>query len=291
MKKVFAIIVHGIGKTTLGYAQPFIKELKRRFKAYIQAMLKTKDDYADGLEIKEIVWDDILAGNQDKLIEILKKGFYAHKPKGLRAFFKKMFFFVPNIVFKLRTNFAAESISDIIGYKNQEAYQKIHQRLFDEIDSLAKTDEKQPLSIIAHSLGTVISSDFIYDREKKCGALHENFFLSNLFTLGSPIALFALQYGIELFKNPIHVEDENGHWINIFDIDDPIAYPLKNLNEAYDKAVHADKEVNTGGFSVSHTRYFKDREVQDIIAKKLAIDWIRINKKINEKEISHLIDS
>lgn len=93
------------------------------------------------------------------------------------------------------------------------------------------------------------------------------------------MALFALQYGIELFKSPIHVEDAQGHWTNIFDLDDPIAYPLKNLNDAYEKAVHLDCQVNTGGFGVSHVRYFGNRIVQETIAKKLAADWLRMNDK------------
>lgn len=95
----------------------------------------------------------------------------------------------------------------------------------------------------------------------------------------SLMALFALQYGIDLFKSPMHVEDTEGQWINIFDLDDPIAYPLKNLNDAYAKAVPVDRPVNTGGFGVSHTRYFGDSEAQETIAGKLGVDWLRLNKK------------
>ncbi len=133
--------------------------------------------------------------------------------------------------------------------------------------------------MIAHSLGTVISSDFVYDQLKGTGVLHQRFLFSNFFTLGSPIALFALQYGIELFKSPIRLECKDGKWINIFDLDDPVAYPLKNLNQAYDAAVNVDYEVNTGGFGISHTRYFQNQIVQELIAQKLAQDWLQINGK------------
>lgn len=277
MPKLLAIIVHGIGKVEPGYADGLIRGLKKRFSGHIREILKTNDDYAEELIIKEIVWDDILAKNQDQLAIILKKGFAAQAIGVVRSFFKKIFFFFSKGMMRLRANFAAESVSDIIGYYNDLAYEKIHERLLAEINSLPASAQKQPLSIIAHSLGTVISSDFVYDRLKAHGALHENFIFNNFFTLGSPIALFALQYGIELFKNPIHAEDPDGQWVNIFDLDDPIAYPLKNLNDAYDRAVHIDQQVNTGGFGVSHTRYFGNRVVQETIAAKLAEDWVRLN--------------
>lgn len=281
MPKIYAIIVHGIGKAEPGYAASLIKGLKKRFTGHVRKILKTNNDYADELVVKEIVWDDILAKNQERLAVILKKGFAVQRAGIARSFSKKIFFLPSKWMLKLRTDFAAESVSDIIGYYNDLAYERIHERLLNEINSFADipapAGEKQSLSIIAHSLGTVISSDFVYDRQKAYGALHENFVLNNFFTLGSPMALFALQYGVELFKYPIHVEDSSGQWTNIFDLDDPIAYPLRNLNDAYEKAVRLDCQVNTGGFGVSHMRYFDDGEVQETIAAKLAADWLRLN--------------
>ncbi len=286
MKKINVIIVHGIGKTSPGYAQPLIHGLTDKFSGALQNILKTSDDFSSDIVIREIVWDDVLAVNQDKLSKLLKKGFKQHKPKGLRAFASKFFSFLTAPIFRLRTDFAAQAISDIIGYKNSDAYPKIHGRLRQGLDLLADNrrtlGEKQHVSIIAHSLGTVISSDFVYDQLKAHGTLHEQFLLSNFFTLGSPIALFALEYGIELFKSPIRLECKDGQWINIFDLDDPVAYPLKNLNDAYDAAVDIDQEVNTGGFGVSHTRYFKNQSVQQLIAQKLAEDWLKQNSKIRE---------
>ncbi len=275
MPKIHAIIVHGIGKAQAGYATELIKGLKEKFSARVGKILKTNDDYADELIIKEIVWDDILSKNQDQLAVILKKGFVAQTIGPVRSFFKRIFFFFSKKMMQLRTEFAAESISDIIGYYNDLAYEKIHERLLEEMNSLSVLNEKHSFSIIAHSLGTVISSDFVYDNQKKYGVLHEKFVFNNFFTLGSPLALFALQYGIELFKSPIRIESSSGQWINIFDLDDPIAYPLRNLNDAYEKAVHLDCQVNTGGFGISHTRYFNNKHVQETISAKLAEDWVR----------------
>ena len=285
-KKINVIIVHGIGKPSPGYAQSLIKGLTEKFNRALQEGLRTMEDQSYNIVIREIIWDDVLAVNQDKLAALLKKGFVEHKPRGFRAFASKLFSFVTRPIFRLRTDFAAESISDIIGYKNSDAYPKIQDRIKTVLSSMedysAMPGEKQYMTIIAHSLGTVIASDFVYDELKAHSIFHKRFLFSNFFTLGSPIALFALQYGIELFKSPIRLEYKDGQWINIFDLDDPVAYPLKNLNEAYDAAVHADQEVNTGGLGVSHTRYFDNQDVQNLIAQKLALDCLRINGRLIE---------
>lgn len=125
MPKLHVIVVHGIGKAEPGYAVGLIKGLKKRFSGHIRKILKTNDDYANELVIKEIVWDDILAKNQEQLAAILKKGFTAQRVGPVRSFFKKIFFLPSKWMLKLRTDFAAESVSDIIGYYNDLAYCEI----------------------------------------------------------------------------------------------------------------------------------------------------------------------
>ena len=103
--------------------------------------------------------------------------------------------------------------------------------------------------------------------------------MSNFFTMGSPLALFALRYGAELFNKPINV-DGAGRWVNILDKDDPIAYPLRELNEEYKAVVLADLEVNVGLWGIAHVQYWKNQSVHRIIAAKLALDWLRINNRL-----------
>jgi hypothetical protein len=96
--------------------------------------------------------------------------------------------------------------------------------------------------------------------------------------------LFSLQCGPDGFSKPITIEDENGRWVNILDPDDPIGYKLKGLNDAYDKAVAADCEINTGGFGISHLKYWDNRMVQRMMARKLAIDWASTNGLIDKEK-------
>jgi hypothetical protein len=283
-KNIHVMIVHGIGTPLPGYSEPLVKGITARFNRYLQQAQKSSEDFSKNLVVREVIWDGVLAANQEKLALRLRKGFTDHKAKGFRSVLSGVFSFVTKPLLKLRTDFAAESISDILGYKNPDAYPQIHKCLADAVETFVdltmNPDDKQHLSIICHSLGTVISSDFIYDRQKKFGRVHENFHFNNFFTCGSPIALFALEYGIEVFRSPVLVEAPGGQWINILDLDDPVAYPLKNLNDAYDQAVNMDYEVNTGGFGASHTRYFENVLVQDKIAEKLGQDWLRLNSKL-----------
>ncbi len=54
---------------------------------------------------------------------------------------------------------------------------------------------------VAHSLGTVITSDYIYEQDSLESNVSgpkvtkDQFILSNLFTVGSPISLFSLRFG------------------------------------------------------------------------------------------------
>lgn len=282
-KNIHIIVVHGIGTPLPGYSEPLTRGVTAKFNRYLQDALKSKEDFSPSIVVREVIWDGVLAGNQEKLAALLRKGFNDHAASGFRAVLSKVFSFVTGPLLKARTNFAAEAVSDILGYKNPDAYPHIHKCISDVIDAVlplsSDPSDKQHLSIICHSLGTVISSDFVYDRQKKFGRVHENFNFNNFFTLGSPIALFALQYGVRLFRSPIRLESEQGQWINILDLDDPVAYPLKNLNPSYDKAVTLDREVNTGNFGVSHIRYFENDVVQQTIAVKLAEDWRKLNNR------------
>lgn len=313
--KVNVAIIHGIGRSKPGYANPLVEGISRQFAQYIRAVLKSNIDIKNELSFQEIVWDDILGENQDKLKKIFEQEFQRRKKIAQKGAWKRfllflicasLFFFLfkawcwriafmaialafsfgKKALIPLRTTFAAESVSDIIGYRNKEAYQAISGRIEKCLANFSTSQSKEPLTFISHSLGTVISSDFVYDRQKRNGELHRNLTLWNFFTLGSPLALFSLQYGPELFKSPIHLEDGRGKWINILDADDVIAYPLKPLNEEYGALVHTDMYVETGLLGVAHIHYWDNAKAHEIIGRKLALDWLAVNQKLTPEELN-----
>lgn len=267
-------IIHGIGVNKPGYAAPLIAGITREFHQALRDA-GTPAPEQSPLRFIEIVWDDIVAEQQSELSQRLHKsigsfreaGFWARLTAPLLRPLKKGADWV-------RTDFAAEYISDILAYRNPDIYAKIQARITAELDRDAPREGKSPLTFVAHSLGTVITSDFIYDRSQGGKALHPGYTLRNLFTMGSPLAVFALRYGgAEAFASPVRMEDPQGRWTNIFDRDDPIAYPLKPLNAAYEHAVAEDVEVDTGLFGIAHVKYWKNRPTQRLIAAKLAQDF------------------
>ena len=109
------------------------------------------------------------------------------------------------------------------------------------------------------------------------------------YTLGSPIAMWSLRY--PNFGIPIKVPSPGlskyypnlkGEWVNFYDEDDVIGYPLKTLNEAYRKVIKADRQINAGGLlsswnPASHLGYWTDNDVTKPIAQELVRTWRTVN--------------
>ena len=105
--------------------------------------------------------------------------------------------------------------------------------------------------------------------------------LTLFYTLGSPIALWSLRY--RDFGKPIQVPtpqlahyypELKGEWLNFFDKDDIVGFPLKTLNEQYGAVVTEDCRVDVGKFPAnltpaSHMGYWTDRDVLAPIAAGL----------------------
>jgi hypothetical protein len=182
-------------------------------------------------------------------------------------------------------------LGDVIAYQTAEGsdvnYDAIHARIDEALAKLAERAPDAPLCVIAHSLGTVIASDHFYDlqqarrKSKPASALERGETLTWLYTLGSPIALWMVRY--PKFDAPITLPGRTGsaaakraaEWVNFYDPDDIVAYPLRDLNTEYRRAVDADQSVHVGPpllgrTPVSHVGYFNSRKVMRPIAQRLA---------------------
>ncbi len=289
MARVNVAVVHGIGVNRKGYADHLIKGARAEFNRTLREMLKSPADFSDEIHFIPVIWDDIMAYQEAVLADIMRKEFEKRRKKGLAGVFQDVFGVPRRFIVKLRTDFAAEFIGDITGYRDRGTVESIFRRIKDSLQPLADLPGRENVSFISHSLGTVIASDFVWEEEKSGRMLGEKIFLSNFFTMGSPLPLFSLQFGgADVFNKPIALQDDRGRWVNIFDKDDPIAYPLKPLNAAYDKAVLKDQEVSVGLFGIAHVKYWESRRVHSIIARKLALDWLRFNGKLDKPHLDDL---
>ncbi len=320
MPKLHIAIIHGIGKNGPGFSKDLTDKIAKEFNGILVKILKTSEDYSKDLNFIEIVWDDILAINQAKLADIFRKEFLKRDLKekahifawvatylgvvaGFHFIFRNpwlmaifafvMFFLGKTMLEKLRTGIAAEFINDIISYRDPIAQKLIFERIKEKLKPLVDASKNEThVHFISHSLGTVIASDYVWTAQKSGDLFDQRLSLSNFFTMGSPLALFSLQFGgPEIFSKPITIQDPDGRWVNIYDNDDPIAYPLKCLNDAYDRAVLKDQEVNVGWFGLAHVNYWKSKKVAKIIARKFALDWLKLNGKISNAEFQEMLGS
>src|SRR6267143_6465196 len=191
--------IHGIGRTEPGYSAAIQRALTRRFARLVG---RESPDAARELVFEEVNWSAALQLREDRLWRRLL-------PDG------------PMRVGRLRrflVDFAADAVAYQPAPSDRTAYDAVHRELAGSLARLAtRAGPKAPLCVIAHSLGTVIASNYIYDllkpqnsfmhpgvRSMIHGAPLERMeTLSLLFTMGSPIALWSLRYSD--FGEPIRL--------------------------------------------------------------------------------------
>ncbi|MBI4558825.1 MAG: hypothetical protein HY706_14680 [Candidatus Hydrogenedentes bacterium] len=285
-QKIAVAIIHGVGKQDPNFAGGMIDELTDRVAELLRG---SSDDPAGEFVIEPVYWAPVLQEAEDRLWRRVKRG-------GALDFIAVRQFLI---------DFAADAIAYQPTPRDRKIYDAIHRVVAQTLARLAReAGPKAPLCVIAHSLGSVIASNYFYDLEaarrrrllaaKVRRAIHDTPLeqgetLTLFYTLGSPIALWSLRY--EDFGRPIPVPSPQlpehfpglaGEWLNFYDKDDIIGYPLRTLGDAYRETVKKDCEVNVGGVftswnPASHMAYWTDNDVTKPIADALARTWKAVN--------------
>ena len=263
--KHYVVFVHGIGEQKKGDYSDFGKRLRAAFEKESRKSGKSRPT-GEAFMWDEVYWADITQPDEDKMkIRI-----------GMGSRFRQLFI---------------GSLGDVIAYSKltnpPDKYSEVQKRFSEAITRFRHQMQQNPetqvsLTVIAHSLGSVIASDGIYDLTNK-NAMHSNVPIDRFFSMGSPIALFGLRYGLKNFVHPISPK----LWINFFYPQDLIAYQLKTLNSEYNSAVSEDISLLPGGTNFlttilrrllsviplvnvsSHSWYLTDQRVINKIAKSL----------------------
>lgn len=264
------LLVHGIGDHPKEFAGEFERHLRADLQKRLDALARryklSDPPPSDALNLIPGRWAPVTEGIQKEIEQRIY-----HGPVDFLRWFGMRF------------------MGDVLAYQGRAVYDEIHRGLAANL-----LDRLQPesghLTIIAHSLGAVIASDFIYDHTGRIGKTFADSFgvaFSNFFTLGSPLALYAMQSSqdgafnaggvLDRFDRPVRVESEDGIWLNLFAEPDIIGYPIRSINRSYSEAVTADVRVDVGDFwsrmsPLSHSHYWTDPHVNRIIVEKLAID-------------------
>ena len=188
--------------------------------------------------------------------------------------------------------FVVKSLSDAAAYRKVESesettYEKIHEKVRAAIEELYKGDLNStsvPLVVLAHSLGGHIMSNYIWNAQKDKGPAGLTDFekfesLSGIVTFGCNIPLFTFAHSkvepITFPRDSMSESEKKGErWLNFYDPDDILGYPLKPINDAYCDVVNKDIKINVGGLlanwnPASHGKYWKDRNFIEPVSKFL----------------------
>lgn len=276
-KDVALFAVHGMGKTPTNFAEELEEELVSEL---------GNADW-DRVHFKPIYYQGLLQKKQEKVFTAMKNRAELDWLT-LRRFLLFGFSDAAGLEYRAaEPNSLYEQAQRIILDVLNEAYDKLGQTA-------------KPVIIICQSLGGHVLSNYIWDSQlanathgiwsngRQWGAPRgldkDNFrrlkTLRYLYTTGCNIPIFVTGQGrdnIKAIKTTTSGYDIR--WFNYYDEDDPLGWPLKPLSTSYGRAVRRDIAVNAGGSflghithswnPLSHTRYWRDREIIKPLARHL----------------------
>lgn len=256
IKKIGVLMVQGMGPVTDDFAHDTIQELRER----IAGRGLNREEIA----WQSVYWSSLLSARENRMWVDLAAQNDLNWAK-LRKYFINAFGTV-----------AAYSSAE----RPDGLYRKIHGLVHDSLMELrAKLgNEDKPLLIIAHSLGSFVISNYIWDRQRGRdeaafgGSAFERMeTVSGIITLGSNIPLFtmacdpvtSIQFPPPTLPEPLK---KKAKWLNLYDSDDVLGWPLKALSPSYSQAVSEDIEVSVGNILTSwnpanHSAYWTDENV------------------------------
>ena len=253
-------VIHGMGSQTRDFAEPVIEELSRRVQ-------KRGKDPAR-IAWQPIYWADLLDGAELAY-------FNRAKNRGSLDYLRLRRFVV--------TAFGDAVAYQPVASQHNTTYQDVHGRVREAIHELyveGLGSRPKPLIVLAHSMGGHILSNYIWDARKGGDTSVPPFermdWLSGIVTFGCNIPLFTFAYSqVEPIEfPPSRLRDdlkERAKWLNFYDPDDILGYPLKPISEGYAEVVTRDIAINAGGvFSswnpLSHNGYWTDNDFTKPVA-------------------------
>ncbi|WP_223668876.1 hypothetical protein [Kangiella shandongensis] len=271
MKRLVVAIIHGIASEDKHYSTEF---KHRVVEHYLKGDRKNRME--DDLLFHEIYWGDLIQGVNEELLQRLD-----YRNELTYTSVRQLFVDFMNLA---------------LAYNNSSdsgLYQAIHNRIADSMKKLSAhrhvDADNTPVVLLAHSFGSVIMSHYIQDL-RNAGAGNEKVSnmtcverfetLAGLITFGSPLAIYdslteRLPAPIEKTGHKLDPElKARAKWLNFYDKDDIVAYPMKSISDDYEKVVSADHEINVGSAATSwnpacHTGYWEDKDFYRPVANYL----------------------
>lgn len=271
------VSVHGVSIDIIPIKKDYALALEQNLVQHL-TKLKVIPDHADQSQIDQIItfdqvnYSDIGAPQRQRVYDS-----YRTEAARLENLLDKA---LDAVVIDQLRKLVIGAGGNVLIYQSSYWKETIRQRVVEKITPYIQTDGA--ITLIGHSLGSVVGFDVAYYNPwNNPDWQAQNFYLSNLFTLGSPIAIFTFDLQDTdgqpktRFTNPPNMKlvREGGVWYNFFDAQDVLGYPLEKL---YPNQV-SDFLVQTGTWPLTaHTHYWWNDEVAAQIATRLKLDYERI---------------
>ena len=233
-------------------------------------MSKTKD--ANAIAWQPIYWADVLEQRELKYFRDAKRN--------------------GDLDYTKLRKFVITALGDAVGSvevksTHQSTYHQIGKRITDAFKELYEVGLEQnsaPLIVMAHSLGGQIVSNYIWDMQRGHTQAPTDFermkTLAGMVTFGCNIPLFTFAYKqVKPITFPAtglkKAVRDKARWLNFYDPDDILGWPLKPINAAYKKVVDRDIAINVGAlFSswnpASHNGYWTDNDFTKPVSRLIA---------------------
>ena len=255
------LVVHGMGAQKADFADGFIAEMKGR-------LLRL------GVEESRVAW---------------RAGWWADVINDREAALWRRMSERHTLRWDDVRRFVVSHFGDAIAYQRVpgervDIYRRIDGRLREQLAGLrAQMGGDRPIAVIAHSLGSVIVSNYTWDEQQAptagTSAVEQMRTLAGLVTFGSNIPLFTLALNevvpIE-FPGPdlAPAARAAARWLNFFDADDVLGWPLRPLSARYAEVVTADLQIDVGNVfrswnPLSHEDYWTDDDFTAPVATML----------------------
>ncbi|AOE49779.1 hypothetical protein [Kangiella sediminilitoris] len=269
MKRLAVAIIHGIASEDKHYSTEF---KHRVVEQYLKGDKKNRME--DDLLFHEIYWGDLIQDINDDLLNRLD-----YRNELTYGTVRQLFINFMNL--------------GLAYHNNSDLYQAIHRRIAESMKKLAAhrhvDPDETPVVLLAHSFGSVIMSHYIQDLRssdsteggaQKLTNIERFDTMAGFITFGSPLAIYdclteRLPSPIDTVGKKLNPElKQRVKWLNFYDKDDIVAYPMKNISDDYEHAVTEDYEINVGSAATSwnpacHTGYWEDKDFYRPVANYL----------------------
>lgn len=241
MAKLGILTLHGMGDAKPNFDLPLRKELQDQWPSEI----------SDNITFQAAHYHPAMQGTQEQTMERMRD-----QSKHLRWNESREFFLYA---------FSDATTYHLHPERQDSVYQEVHRIVQKNIKHLqGQLEANSPIVIIAQSLGGQVISNYLWDAQHNRGIWDNQTpdetglipQLQLLITTGCNIPLF-----VSGFKDiqPISKPRDDFQWLNFFDNDDVLGWPLEPLSPEYGELV-SDRAINTGLTPLSHRNYWKDRD-------------------------------